>query len=258
MLGLLLKLHQVELTVACKVIILNISYYTVLTNDTFRFHPSDSKLLGCAVDVDGYLGFWDIKNQDEQGEPIVYQYKPHKRTITDIHFNPSDASKLMTSSYDGLIRTFDMNKAEFTNWQVSDSFALTSFDLSQDGNDIWFSTSDGEIGLQDTRSNALTVYKAKEKKIGCVHLNPVHTHLLAGASNDRTASVWDIRMWSEKLVEPLHSFEHGYSATSCYWSPNGDLLATTSYDDYIRLFSLDDGNEMKLKSAIKHNNHTGR
>jgi WD40 repeat protein len=68
-------------------------------------------------------------------------------------------------------------------------------------------------------------------------------------------------MWidnKKKKGSSIHEFEHGYSATSCYWSPQGDMLATTSYDDYIRLFSLDKNGEMELKSAIKHNNHTGR
>lgn len=226
-----------------------------------RFHPSDSKILACAVDVEGYLGFWDIKNQDEEGEPIVYNYKPHSRTITDIHFNPADNSKLMTSSYDGLIRTFDMNKAEFESWKVNEEYPITSFDISKDGHIIWFSTSDGLIGMKDTRSDKEEiVHAAREKKVGCVHLNPVHEYLLAGGSNDRTVSIWDIRMWSKKKTPvPLHSLEHGYSATSCYWSPKGDILATTSYDDYIRLFNLNkDGQNMELKSAIRHNNHTGR
>ena len=103
--------------------------------------------------------------------------------------------------------------------------------------------------------------EAATKKVGCVHLNPVHQHLLAGASNDRNAYVWDIRMWGKKDrkkdLSILHQFEHGYSATSAYWSPNGDILATTSYDDYVRLFSLE-GEKMELRSAIHHNNHTGR
>lgn len=118
--------------------------------------------------------------------------------------------------------------------------------------------------MKDVRERgAPTVRTASEKKVGCVHLNPVHQHLLAGASNDRQVHVWDTRMWSKKELKnelnPLHSFEHGYSATSAYWSPNGDILASTSYDDYVRLFSFDKKDQsMELKSAIPHNNHTGR
>lgn len=101
-----------------------------------RFHPSDSKLLACAVDVEGHLGFWDIKQENEEGDPIVYTYKPHTRTTTDMHFNPVDNSKLMTSSYDGLIRTFDMNKAEFENLELQGNWPFTSFDIAQDGHSV--------------------------------------------------------------------------------------------------------------------------
>ena len=58
---------------------------------------------------------------------------------------------------------------------------------------------------------------------------------------------------------PLESVEHGYSVTSSYWSPQGNIIATASYDDYIRLFDLGDNQKsLALKSAIRHNNHTGR
>ena len=78
---------------------------------------------------------------------------------------------------------------------------------------------------------------------------------MAVASNDRTLTVWDIR----SLSEQTHEFSHGYSVTSAYWSPRGNKLVTASYDDYIRLFDFNESkNEMKLQSAIRHNNHTGR
>lgn len=105
------------------------------------------------------------------------------------------------------------------------------------------------------------MYMPKEKKIGCIHLNPVYQDLIAVSSNDRTATLWDLRMLqkADTLPEALQSIEHGYSVTSCYWSPKGDILATTSYDDYIRLFDLNkDCKSLELKSAIRHNNHTGR
>ncbi|CEJ01601.1 hypothetical protein RMCBS344292_15624 [Rhizopus microsporus] len=222
------------------------------------FHPSNAKLLGCAIDVEGYLGFWDIEGQDEDGEPVVYNYRPHTRTATDIKFDPFDQTKLITSSYDGLVKIFDMNKAEFETLDLgSDHFPITSFDIQQDGQLIWFSTSDGEVACVDKRKGGNPkIYTLREKKIGCIHINPIHQDLLAAGSNDRTTTVWDKRKLKK---DPLQSFDHGYAVTSCYWSPNGDILATTSYDDYIRLFELSkDKKELNLKSAIPHNNHTGR
>lgn len=102
-----------------------------------RFHPSNTKLLACAIDTEGYLGIWDIKEIQEDGEPSVYQYKPHTRTVTDMHFKPTDHSKLITSSYDGFIKTYDMNKAEFDTLDLgSTKFPVTGFDLTQDGNTV--------------------------------------------------------------------------------------------------------------------------
>jgi WD40 repeat protein len=114
------------------------------------------------------------------------------------------------------------------------------------------------VGFVDLRSGGEpTTYMPREKKIGCIHINPVYQDLIAVSSNDRTATIWDLRML--KKSTPLQSIEHGYSVTSSYWSPKGDILATTSYDDYIRLFDLSkDAKSLELKSAIKHNNHTGR
>lgn len=116
------------------------------------------------------------------------------------------------------------------------------------------------MGFVDTRvEKDAVVYRVKDKKVGCVHLNPVHQHLMALASNDRTSTIWDLRMWNDSdEVEPLQSIEHGYSVTSNYWSPNGDMLATTAYDSFIRLFDLNEEKTLDLKTAIKHNCVTGR
>ncbi|KAG1555934.1 hypothetical protein G6F49_006720 [Rhizopus delemar] len=224
-----------------------------------KFHPSNTKLLGCAIDVEGNLGFWDIDGQDEEGDPVVYNYRPHTRTATDIKIDPQDHSKLYTCSYDGLVKTFDMNKAKFETLNMgSEQYPITSLDIQQDGHLIWFSTSDGEIGFVDKRKGGEPIiFQSREKKVSCIHLNPVYQELLAAGSNDRTVTIWDTRRL-KRNKKPLQSFEHGYSVTSCYWSPKGDALATSSYDDYIRIFQLDKRKDIKLKSTIPHNNHTGR
>ncbi|KAI8141380.1 WD40-repeat-containing domain protein [Fennellomyces sp. T-0311] len=227
------------------------------------FHPSSGKILACAADVSGSLGFWDVNGvkkdeDDEEEEPVVYTYRPHTRGITNLMFDPTNSDKLYTSSYDGTLRYFDMKSANFGLVSMSgESIPYTSFDMSQDGHSIWFSTSEGQVGLRDLRikdgSEELDLHQLRDKKIGCVHLNPMHQNLLAVASNDRTVSVWDIRSMSKEI----HEFSHGYSVTSAFWSPRGDKLVTASYDDYIRLFDFD-ADKMKLQSAIRHNNHTGR
>ncbi|KAL0087998.1 WD40-repeat-containing domain protein [Phycomyces blakesleeanus] len=228
------------------------------------FHPSPGKLLGCGADVIGQLGFWDVegvKETEDGDEPVVYKYRPHTRSITDLRFSPVDSTKLYSSSYDGTLQYFDMEKAVFTEVSLGDdSLPLTSMVITQDGHSAWLATSMGEIAHKDLRSNSkISVYSLRTKKIGTIDLNPVHEHLLAIGSNDRTATVWDHRSFSTETdsITPLHELEHGYAVTSAYWSPRGDRLATASYDDFIRLFTLKN-EDMTLHSAIPHNNHTGK
>ncbi|CEP17597.1 hypothetical protein [Parasitella parasitica] len=230
---------------------------------TSVFHPSQSKILACAADKEGYVGFWDVNGTQDNGDPVTYKYKAHKRTVNDMHFNPADNSKLLSAAYDGLIQVFDMNAAKFEALKVGDIYSYTGFDMTRDGHCVWFTTSDGELGFVDMRSKKdATIHQLKAKKIGCVHLNPVQTHLMALSSNDRSSTIWDLRMWSKSSkddVEPLQSIEHGYSVTSSYWSPNGDMLATTAYDNFVRLFDLNSKtSSLELNTAIRHNCTTGR
>lgn len=109
------------------------------------FHPSSSKLLACAGDVSGNLGFWDVNGQkedpdSEDPQPIVYNYRPHTRNVTGVMYSPSNLSQLYTSSYDGTIQSFDMEKAEFvTAFEDPDSdIPFTAFDMDKDGHSVSF------------------------------------------------------------------------------------------------------------------------
>jgi WD repeat-containing protein 76 len=63
----------------------------------------------------------------------------------------------------------------------------------------------------------------------------------------------------KKKPQPIQEFEHGYAVSSCYWSPNGKKLLTTSYDNRIRIMSTDnDVKDTKLEYSIEHNNRTGK
>lgn len=220
-----------------------------------RFHPSDSKLLGIAADTTGHLGFWDVDGKNDDDEPVVYTYRPHTRTITHLKFHPKNPSKLYTSSYDSTVQCFDMQHAKFETVSFAENeYDFTHFDMVDDL--FWFCTSDGEVGSRDLRSDSskAKVHSVRDKKVGCVSAHKTEP-LLALASNDRTMTLWDTR----KLKEPLHTYEHGYAVTSAYWSPQGDRLVSTSYDDLVRIFDLQPNkSELAIQKAIPHNNHTGR
>jgi WD repeat-containing protein 76 len=103
------------------------------------------------------------------------------------------------------------------------------------------------------------MYTVREKKVGCISVNYEKPTYIACASNDRTATIWDIRHLKKKAPEPIKQFEHGFSVSACYWSPNGDKLLTTSYDNRLRVISTDGKVEdLEEEYAIEHNNRTGK
>jgi WD40 repeat protein len=99
--------------------------------------------LACAGDINGHLGFWDVNGQKEDPEeedpqPIVYTYRPHTQSMSCMMFNPANPSQLYTSSYDGTIQYFDMEKAEFTTAfeDKDEKIPFTAFDMPEEGHSV--------------------------------------------------------------------------------------------------------------------------
>ncbi|KAI8060568.1 WD40-repeat-containing domain protein [Gongronella butleri] len=222
------------------------------------FHPSKSKLLGIVTDNSGSMAFWDVEAEDEDGDPVVYKYRPSLSSIGNAQFSKHDPSTLYLSSFDGTMKIWDMNKLTFTDIPMKNESPLSYFDLWDDANMVAFGTAFGELGFLDRRSGVETSYdiRGHNKKIGCVSVNPKHTHLVAAACNDRTVTIWDRR--NIKVDEPLQELAHGYAVTSAYFSPTGKQLSTASYDDLLRVFDLNDAQELTLRGRIKHNCHVGK
>lgn len=106
------------------------------------FHPSNVKLLAIAADTTGHLGFWDVngskvEEEDGEEEPVVYTYRPHTRTITNLKFNPVDEQRLYTSSYDGTMQYFDMAKGAFESVSLGgEEYPITNFDWTVNGKSV--------------------------------------------------------------------------------------------------------------------------
>lgn len=133
-----------------------------------------------------------------------------------------------------------------------------------ENNNIWFSTSDGYVGLQDTReqkSSSAQLYRFSEKKINTIHLNPIDHNVIVTCGLDRVIRLHDKRNLknpSEELIKPIFDLSHPLSVNSVYWDSTGKDLLSTSFDDTIGLWK----NVMETKEqgliSIRHNNHTGR
>lgn len=256
------------------------------------FHPTADKPLIFAGDKMGNLGLFDASqsapgikaenNSDDEesdglAEPAITAFKLHSRTISSFLF-PSDPSYLFSGSYDSSIRKLDLQKEiaveVYAPSSVDDDVPISSIDIpSTDPNIIYFSTLNGSLGRHDIRTPSDTeIWQLSEKKIGGFSLHPLHPHLAATASLDRTLKIWDLRKicGENDARQPNLLGEHTsrLSVSHAAWSAAGHI-ATASYDDTVKIYSFGsvgkwkvghelDESVMKPSAVIKHNNQTGR
>lgn len=266
------------------------------------FHPTATKPLIFASDKVGNLGIFDAASTSKEtpdGDPTpdISTFKVHARTISAFTFDSTSPTSLYTSSYDGSIRLFNLTTgvaSEVHTGPAEDDEALSGVDIV-DGHTIYFSTLLGRLGRRDTRApeSEAELWSLSEKKIGGFGLHPGATHLCATGSLDRTVKVWDLRRLAGtgegRRPALLGSHTSRLSVSCALWS-GGGTLATTSYDDTIKLYHFpnalswgadsagkekgkgkvkvkkevvaeDDGEEspeIEPTYTIRHNNQTGR
>ncbi|PNY24678.1 DNA damage-binding protein cmr1 [Tolypocladium capitatum] len=252
------------------------------------FHPTEEKPIVFAGDKEGAVGVFDgsqtapeLDDDDEtarQPDPVISAFKTHARTITSFVFSPTQANTVYSSSYDSTIRAMDLDKGVsvqvFSPSDETDDMPLSALDMAvSEPNLLFFSTLDGGVGRYDIRApRSEEIWMLSEQKIGGFSLHPLHPHLITTASLDRTMKIWDLRKIVGKadMQHPVLLGEHEsrLSVSHASWSAGGHV-ATTSYDDTIKIYNFSDASTWKTghdigpkamepAHRINHNNQTGR
>ena len=194
---------------------------------SMAYHPERTKDLIFVGDKHGQLGIWDAlaspdePEEDEDADTNVseggkyWRLQPHwpktsRSSISCIKFNPVDSHsvsllrfrrrrhqnyvnqhelQVLTSAYDCTLRSTSFVSGKSTELfsLASTSTLLTSFDLPQNGNEIWISDALGGINHVDLREGGRSRRQVNVKeKIGCISVNPRRDHLLVTSSNDHS------------------------------------------------------------------------
>lgn len=251
------------------------------------FHPMQEKSIVFAGDKGGNLGIFDASqpapgdNGDDEDEddvdPKLTLLKAHTRTISSIVFSGNGVD-MYSSSYDSSIRKLDLQKEVcievFGPSNIEEDLPISCIDLpDEDQNMMHFSTLDGRFGRHDLRTKSDTeIWQLHDKKIGGFSLHPLQPHLVATTSLDRTLKIWDLRnikgKGDDRVPALMGEHDSPLSVSHASWSAGGHI-ATSSYDDTIKIHSFKDaasykiGHDlddaaMKPTSVIKHNNKTGQ
>lgn len=256
-----------------------------------EFHPTNSKPLIMAADKKGSFGILDASTthpdqDDEDNEsrlPDITSLKPHTRTIPAFIISNTSPNLIYTASYDNSIRCLDL-----TTGKSSEAVVLPNWEFSGvqqlDAHTLLFSTITGDLGTSDTRTRpeeSVVWEHFMDKKIGGLSINPADPFQFATASLDRTVKLWDLRQATAATPPVLlaqHTSDLSVSAVS--YSPTGHKIATTSYDDTVKIhripFPTAEFHSFNAKLAaetdadspapyylapehvVKHNNQTGR
>ncbi|KAF7563294.1 hypothetical protein G7046_g826 [Stylonectria norvegica] len=251
------------------------------------FHPIAEKPIVFAGDKEGAMGVFDASqtapevtddDADQEADPIISAFKTHSRTISSFVFSPVDDNAVYTSSYDSSIRKMDLGKETsvqiYAPRDAKEEMPFSALDMAHsEPNLLYFSTLDGSVGRYDIRTpGEAELWSLSVSKIGGFSIHPLQPHLLATASLDRTLKIWDLRKISGKgdLRHPalLGEHESRLSVSHASWSAGGHI-ATSSYDDTIKIHSFADASSWKAGHDISatsmepvrkvsHNNQTGR
>lgn len=219
-----------------------------------RFFPSENQTMIVVGDKFGNVGFWDVEFKEGDGDG-VHLYSPHSAPVSGFSVQPFSLRKMFTSSYDGFIRLMDVEKETFH--MVYNSYDAI-FSLSQRPNDVkslYFGEAGG-LNIWDERVGSITSsYMLHEKRINSIDFNPENENLMATSSTDGTACIWDLRNICTRRPKNLKMISHEKAVHSAYFSPTGRCLATTSYDNKVRVLS---GADFEDIAMISHFNQTNR
>ncbi|KAK7423805.1 hypothetical protein QQZ08_008848 [Neonectria magnoliae] len=251
------------------------------------FHPTESKAIVFAGDKEGAMGVFDASQRTPEvddddnadvPDPDISAFKTHSRTITGFVFPQNDHNSVYSSSYDSSIRRMDLEKETsvqvFAPSDVNEDMPLSALDMADsEPNLLFFSTLDGGVGRYDLRTPGdADIWILSAQKIGGFSLHPLQPHLIATASLDRTLKIWDLRKITGKgdMRHPALIGEHGsrLSVSHASWGPGGHI-ATSSYDDTVKIYDFSDAGSWKVGKDIssdamepahlvRHNNQTGR
>ncbi|CAN8233524.1 unnamed protein product [Cochlearia groenlandica] len=220
-----------------------------------KFLPCKDVKLVAAGDKLGNVGFWNLDCGSE-GDDGIYLFHPHSSPVSSIVFQQNSFSKVISSSYDGLIRLMDVEKTVFDLVYSSDEAIFSFSQRPNDEQSLYFGEGYGMFNVYDLRAGkSLFNWELHENRINSIDFNPRNPHVMATSSTDGTACLWDLRSMGANKPKTLRTVNHSRAVHSAYFSPSGLSLATTSIDNHIGILS---GANFEDNSMIYHDNTTNR
>jgi WD40 repeat protein/energy-coupling factor transporter ATP-binding protein EcfA2 len=185
-----------------------------------------------ATGENGTVARFDVKNKS-----LLGYCQGHQGNVKSVVFAP-DGKWFATAGADKQIILWTVDGEQKQSWSTDS--AVESLAISQDGNLI-AAAEPQKITLWEVATGNHRIFKEPiESEISGLAFSPTEPQLLATASGDGTAQIWQID--SDQLLHTLTG--HTDKVQGVAFSPNGQLLATSSNDKTIRLWQVATGKSM--------------
>ena len=182
--------------------------------------PDGKQLI--SADEDGMLRLWDVERGGQLG---YWALEGDGRAL----WSP-DGTRLATFTSASTIQVWDLKSGSPLGRQQHDDLIYRTR-WSPDGRHIASSTLDGIIHMWDAEDGeAVYIREFHNHFLGLLEWSPDSTRLLTSGVGDQQPHLWDAANGDLLQVLPI-------GVTAAKWSPDGLLIAASTYDD--RIFLLD-------------------
>lgn len=204
----------------------------------------------------GGVALWRVPSN----EPLV-EMPLHSQPVVSLKFDPT-GRLLLSAADDGELRLLSLSNlaqsGSLASAALLDSTALdgtgrvSHVQFSADGEYLAIASTNGLVRLWQTKSPQLLAEFGHEsgQRVRSSGFDTSSTRLVT-CGDDSTVRVWDIRR-----EESVHTFRHDDDVTNCSFSPDGNWVASSSWDGSARLWPLGHNEQggwtLEHDAAVEH------
>lgn len=212
---------------------------------TLRGHSSEVWSVAFSPD-----GRWIVSGSDDQTLKIwnieTGDLSPlrmtHGAPVRSVCFS-SDGQRIVSGGEDGTLRVWNAQTGEEVRRFQGHSDAVTSVSFSSQSQHIVSGSKDQTLKVWDAqaRQEPPTLGETGGESIRCASLSPDGKWVVSSGGDSTALKVWD-----RQTGKNLHTLEgHQQPVTSLSFSPDGNLIVSSSFDKTIKIWDAQQGQELR-------------